>query len=220
MFRKVFNSQLSYPIKGGITGFNCEITPCDTSPCFYGGECSFDGPLRSCACLEGYSGENCEITPCDGNNCENGSECVLVDNTYECKCSSHFYKGEFCEETPCSNKPCGEFGVCKENFNAIHGFICDCFPGFFGLNCENDPCSGEPCKNGAECSILGPNFRCNCPAGKKSFLNIEKNFDQNNTRFFQVTVGRVVKEIRVTKMDVKMELYALFENLHIIVIVL
>ena len=60
----------------GISGSDCEITPCTTNPCKNGGVCDFDSSGNfSCSCLEGYFGNTCEGFVCDPNPCENNGTC-------------------------------------------------------------------------------------------------------------------------------------------------
>lgn len=81
----------------GFTGVNChlKITPCNSSPCMYGGTCEdfYNGNYR-CICPLAYTGPNCEflLDFCINNPCYNNGTCISNPSTlsYSCQCLSGF----------------------------------------------------------------------------------------------------------------------------------
>ncbi|XP_071823799.1 uncharacterized protein [Apostichopus japonicus] len=68
-------------------------------------------------------------------------------------------------EDPCYFFPCANDGFC---INIGSEFVCQCQPGFTGIQCEEveTPCSPNPCLNAGSCNLTDVNeFRCMCPPG-------------------------------------------------------
>lgn len=118
-----------------------------------------------------YEGEECDVWYCGGrppyNNtdpraCNGHGTCY---DYFDCHCDEGFY-GENCEnEYTCENvteyvcdPPC-EFGECKE------GNVCECCPGYVGINCSEPLCDNktnsdpEVCNGRGKC--VAPN-ECEC----------------------------------------------------------
>ncbi|XP_071823880.1 uncharacterized protein [Apostichopus japonicus] len=68
-------------------------------------------------------------------------------------------------EDPCYFFPCANDGFC---INIGSEFLCQCQPGFTGIQCEEveTPCSPNPCLNAGSCNLTDVNeFRCMCHPG-------------------------------------------------------
>ena len=70
----------------------CDIHPCESSPCKHRGECvTVWGEQKqwSCLCRRGFTGEHCERRRghCHPNPCQNGGECFHTEETgVRCSC--------------------------------------------------------------------------------------------------------------------------------------
>ncbi|XP_076110499.1 uncharacterized protein LOC143079160 isoform X5 [Mytilus galloprovincialis] len=180
----------------GYTGPTCEteINPCDSQPCFNGGQCTKTGVLTfTCTCTsiiggkigaaigsgDRFSGNLCEndIDDCEFtsgfNPCNNGS-CHDLVGGYTCLCPSYSgFTGSttaaplgYCTtpKNPCVDDPCVN-GQCS-SYGAIRR-KCICNRGYTGEDCETniDECSPNPCANGGTCIDNVNSFTCMCPSG-------------------------------------------------------
>lgn len=127
-------------------------------------------------------GEYCQYpNPChtpQTPRCEHGGSCRVVLKpksapTFACDCPVG-YTSSFCEleiDNACQSSPCIN-GVCK--LTSLDSYVCNCSPGFRGLNCEHtDHCTingTNPCKNDARCipEDTPRGYRCICDQGTDS----------------------------------------------------
>ena len=164
----------------GFTGPNCLDIVCEDK-CSGHGTCLNNG----CICESGYHGEKCEITaPCP-NNCNGHGECNYdqTNKTSICDCEDMYdsaegagdcsvqrgktwldasgklqykclapYYGNLCQSKGCK-VPCKNNGTC-----AIDG-ICDCQPGYKGVDCSETVCPNG-CNGGGECDLSAKMCRC------------------------------------------------------------
>ena len=97
-----------------------------------------------------------------------------VENFAEPDCSQcvpgftgpDFYNGSECEINidECLPNPCAPNGEC---IDGVHGFICNCNPGFTGELCLTniDDCEGINCSGNGECLDEVNSFTCACGPG-------------------------------------------------------
>ncbi|KAK7491589.1 hypothetical protein BaRGS_00017228, partial [Batillaria attramentaria] len=114
--------------------------PCANNPCLYGGTCSNNQGIASCACPPSRTGSTCEFNfnPCSPNPCQNGGTCTDQAGIASCSCAP-FYTDSTCSTNndPCGNTPCRNGGTCAANSAAASGFTCTCPDLNDGDNCEN-----------------------------------------------------------------------------------
>ncbi|XP_052064601.1 fibropellin-1-like isoform X1 [Mytilus californianus] len=72
----------------GDTNSGNQLTPCSSSPCEHGGNCSVTGYSFTCTCLHGFTGLQCQSTPCDNFSCDNGGTCFLDEFQPKCACKN------------------------------------------------------------------------------------------------------------------------------------
>ncbi|XP_053375440.1 von Willebrand factor A domain-containing protein 2-like [Mercenaria mercenaria] len=145
------------------TGFNCEKSICDESPCV-NGVCSVTGDDWFCSCQAGYTGTLCDsnIDECSSSPCVNGT-CNDRVNMFLCSCQPG-YTGILCDADidECKSQPCQNNGTCVNDLNL---YTCICAPGYTGINCATNinECESLPCQNGATCLDWVNAFSCDCP---------------------------------------------------------
>lgn len=65
------------------------------------------------------------------------------------------------DNNECKSNPCKNNATCKDKFD---GYICDCLPGYSGINCQSDvnECSSNPCQNNGTCTDKVNGYLCTC----------------------------------------------------------
>ena len=148
----------------GFEGFACHISvPCEASPCQNGATCSenitsFSRGIvthqMTCPDLgNGYRG----LTIDECANVPNTLSLDILgdglgDHTYGA-CAFNGQGGNLIGITDESRPSLCFFATCTCLLPVVE-YICDCPPGFTGIDCETDTdeCDPDPCQNGAECS--------------------------------------------------------------------
>ncbi|XP_064650303.1 protein crumbs-like [Lineus longissimus] len=175
----------------GLNGTNCEINidECLSNPCQHG-SCLDKINSYECNCTDtGFNGTHCElnIDDCVGSPCQNGGVCNDLIKDYNCSCFAG-YAGKNCETDidECLSTPCQYNGTCLQksnqtlynqvpklpgfeaafNYSTADGYVCQCLPGFKGVECEIniDECDPDPCVNG-NCTDGYNKYTCNCLPG-------------------------------------------------------
>jgi len=168
------------PVRYRLFNFNPNIpilpTPCNSSPCLFGGICKskideFDNPDYECDCPTDFAGKNCEIDPCSNIGeeiCNFNGQCNVViseDAVFtECLCDPGYF-GPFCNTSPCEQTPCFNGGSCSSD-ESTGSTSCECPGLYWGQRCENNICDRGLCAVGSVACALDstkPNgFRCLC----------------------------------------------------------
>ncbi|CAG5111110.1 Oidioi.mRNA.OKI2018_I69.chr2.g5444.t1.cds [Oikopleura dioica] len=185
----------------GISGNNCETTPCSSEPCEYG-ECSFVGAIWSCECpSELFAGRDCSITPCENDDsnlppaCFNYGECSMVGDDYICKCPE-FHTGDRCESYPCMHLPCQNGGVCVNTGD--DSFECQCPEDITGELCEELPPVTNSCYE-MDCEDVCIEME----DGPRCFYNQLVGFLNNNNNEFTVTCGNPYNPFMLTTPEIE-----------------
>ncbi|CAG2209617.1 unnamed protein product [Mytilus edulis] len=147
------------------------ITPCHSSPCSNGGECTPTGSSFVCSCPTGYFGSQCQGTPCHSSPCLNRGTCKPSGSSFVCSCPTG-YSGKQCQITPCRSSPCSNGGKCTPTGSS---FVCSCPTGYFGNQCQGTPCHSSPCSNRGHASLLVAVL----------FVPVELDTVENNVKVFR-----------------------------------
>ena len=139
-----------------------------------------------CTCPDGYTGIVCEsvFNFCESDPCEEKigfGICQYSHEGYTCSC----FRGRVYDDQAgaiddncsgyldtCASSPCVN-GHCQPD-HTISIYICECDPGFEGINCDQviSPCKSFPCGEGV-CLYDQDNptvFTCECPIYKTGTL--------------------------------------------------
>ena len=122
-------------------------------------------------CVDAYPGGLGKMV---SEYCPNGSE--LEEHVCGAEDMDNFLYGPFAEDALISaaspndhcNVACDCNSIClKCNFQAGGGYLCECPPGYEGVNCETntDECADSPCLNGGTCIDGIDSYSCDCPDG-------------------------------------------------------
>ncbi|XP_038077931.1 adhesion G protein-coupled receptor E1-like [Patiria miniata] len=121
----------------GTAGRNCDIGPCNPSPCLNGATCALVQGGVTCSCLTGYYGRFCQFSPCTNDPCMNGGTCIVSGDTYQCQCVPSF-SGDICQlRMDCLSSPCVNDGICFQSHNSEGEYFCNCSSAFTGVNCQD-----------------------------------------------------------------------------------
>ena len=150
----------------------------DPCACGRNAECSIVNHRPVCTCKKGFYGDP-EIL-CETVGCQSNDDC---EETHECR------QGTCTPVCGPEGLPCGGNALCQ---GINHQYVCTCPVGLEGdpyVSCSSvectdnsdcppdkacvnkfcqDPCAIEnPCTNSAECSVIGHEPNCKCPAGQE-----------------------------------------------------
>ena len=171
VIRPVCEADDSCPAKEAcINGF-CK----DACQCGANADCDIIEHHPVCTCKPGYEGDP-EVR-CLSIGCASNSECATTHACVNAKCVP---------VCGANNEPCGREAEC---LGVNHAYSCICPPGSRGnpqtqcsaIGCTSDdacpndrscinqqcisPCTYDPCEDPAECTVLGHETECPCPAG-------------------------------------------------------
>jgi len=158
-----------------LDGQNCVLDCSIFDNCNGHGTCKIDNNrVPYCDCNENFSGQNCSSPKCPGIvECSSKGYCTtdLITNEPKCICNTN-YTGADCSVLVCPGEVydqgllinCNNNGVCTDKIDGKNYPICECFPGYQGLNCsffngsEAHQCSDPTCSNHGVCN----GTVCNC----------------------------------------------------------